>query len=69
MLTFRETMGGYEVLIDGKQFGWISKENGFFTDPTAVKEFIKVSPSQLMEIAKNVELIKQLGYIPFFLSH
>lgn len=63
MLTFKQTMDGYEVLVDGKQFGWISKR-GFFTDSTAVKEFLQVSSAQLREIAEKASLVQHYGHIP-----
>jgi len=55
VVTFDETMGGLAVMVNGKPFGHISKEHGFFTDSTVIREFIKVSASELREIAKKSE--------------
>lgn len=55
MVTFEQTMSGYSVYVDNKLFGWIDKERRFFTDPTVIKEFIQLSPSDLREIADKAE--------------
>lgn len=57
MVEFRTTMGGYEVIVDGQPFGHIDKD-GFFTDPTVVKDFMRVSSSDLREIADRVEMYR-----------
>ncbi len=57
MVTFPETGGGVRVEVNGKHFGWISKEHGFFTDPTVVKDFLEVSSFDLRKIAEEAEKI------------
>jgi len=66
MLSFKQTMGGYEVAVNGESFGHISQEHGFFTDPTVVKKFIEVPSTDLRELAEKVELVKLHGYLPAF---
>ena len=58
MVEFRHTMGGYEVRVDGNPFGHIVK-NGFFTDPTVVKNFMRVSSDDLRKIADKAEDYKK----------
>lgn len=61
MVDFKFTAsGGYEVMVNHKHFGWISRENGFFTDPTVVKSFLEVSSDDLRKIATKVEETKHL---------
>lgn len=61
MVEFGTSAGGYEVRVDGKLFGYIDK-NGFFTDPTVVKSFMRVSSDDLRQIADKVEEYKnQIG--------
>lgn len=63
MVEFKLTAGGgFEVLVDGKSFGYLQKSRGFFTDPTVVKDFLVVSPEDLVEIAKKADEIKTQGY-------
>lgn len=61
MVEFRETMGGFDVLVDGKLFGRLQKGNGFFTDPTVVREFLVVSPGDLIRIALKADEVKKHG--------
>jgi len=63
MVTYPSTAGGYEVLVNGKPFGWISKERGFFTDPTRLNTFIEVLPSDLRRIADAIEKVRA-GNLP-----
>lgn len=57
MVEFRLTMGGFEVVVDGKRLGYIQEPHkyGFFTGPTCVLDHIKVSPKDLREIADKTE--------------
>lgn len=59
MVRFPLTMGGHEVLVDGKKMGYI-ESRGFFTDPTVVREFTEVSPDDLRAIADKAEEIMRL---------
>lgn len=58
MVEFRSTMGGYEVRVDGQLFGHIDKD-GFFTDPTVVKDFMRVSSNDLRKIADKTDEYKR----------
>ena len=62
MLTFERTAGGYKVLVNNKHFGWIDKDDGFFSDSTVIKEFIPVSANDLRQIADKAEEVRKLGY-------
>ena len=55
MVTFELTAGGYTVKVNHQHVGWISRERGFFTDPTAIKEFIEISPADLKTIAEKAK--------------
>ncbi len=50
MVTFEPTMGGLRVIVNGDWCGYIDKE-GFFTEPTVVQHFIRMSPADLRDIA------------------
>jgi hypothetical protein len=54
MVDFRLTMGGYEVFVNEQTFGHISKDRGFFTDPTVVKCFMEMSADDLQTIQEKV---------------
>lgn len=53
-------MGGYKVLVDERCFGYISKERGFFTDPTAVRYFMEVSIEDFQAIQEKVREVVHL---------
>lgn len=55
MVEFRETGGGYEVIVDNIIFGYIDNINGFFIDPTTTKNFMIISPDDLKKIAEKAE--------------
>lgn len=55
MVEFELTMGGWAVFVDKKAFGHIDNTNTFFTSPGTIKEFVKLSPKDLREIADKVE--------------
>ncbi len=61
MVNFHQTMGGFDVLVDGKLFGRLQKGRGFFTDPAVVKEFLVVSPQDLNQIASKANEVKNYG--------
>ncbi len=62
MVAFVQTMGGYSVEVNDKPFGWISKERGFFTDPTVVKDFLEISSFDLRSIAAKVDEVRSQKY-------
>lgn len=49
-------MEGVSVEVDSLPFGHID-ELGFFTDPTVIREFMRVSPGDLKKIAERAEEI------------
>ena len=51
MVLFIPTMGGVDVNVNGQPFGHIDKD-GFFTGPTVVQSFLRISPHDLKSIAK-----------------
>lgn len=59
MVYFRPTMGGFEVFVNGKRFGYIQKpyDYGFFTSQTCIVDHIRIDPRDLREIADKVEEI------------
>ena len=61
MVTFKLSMGGFDVLVDGKLFGYLQKGDGFFTDSTVIKDFMKVSSADLTEIARKADEVKTHG--------
>ncbi len=63
MVEFRETIGGFDVLVDEKLFGRLQKGDGFFTSPTTVREFLIVSPEDLTRIALKADEVKKYGDI------
>ena len=68
MVELKQTMGGYEVLVNDKRFGYISQEHGYFTDPTVVKDFIEVSHWDLHFLAECSMHIKKTGH-PYHYSN
>jgi hypothetical protein len=63
VVNFTLTAGGYSVTVGGEHFGWISKERGFFTDPTVVKKFLEVSSDDLRRIAEKADEVKEVGLV------
>lgn len=61
MVEFKLTMGGFEVVVNGKTFGHLQKGDGFFTGPTVMREFLVVSPRDLVQIAKKADEVKRHG--------
>ena len=57
-LTFLPTQAGYQVSVNNITVGYISRERGFFTDPTAVASFVVISPQDLRVIADKVDDIQ-----------
>lgn len=58
MVSFRLSMGGFNVLIDEKVFGHVSRDRGFFIGPSVVKELMEISSEDLRVIASEVDSIK-----------
>ena len=61
MVTFELSMGGFDVLVDGKLFGRLQRGDGFFTDSTLVKSYMTVSSADLIEIALKADEVKRYG--------
>ncbi|MDP3710845.1 MAG: hypothetical protein Q8R29_03975 [bacterium] len=63
MVEFEMTMGGFKVLVglDRKTFGYISRNEGFFTDPTTIQKFMIVSSDDLREIARKTDEVRRGG--------
>ncbi|EKE08715.1 MAG: hypothetical protein ACD_17C00031G0001 [uncultured bacterium] len=62
MVEFQMTAGGYQVFVDEKPFGYISRERGFFTDPTVIKEFVAVNNYDLRAIADKAEEVQGVRF-------
>jgi len=60
MVAFKQTMGGYEVLINDEPFGFINRERGFFTDPTVVKSFMTVNIADFEMIVWKIRKVQNL---------
>jgi hypothetical protein len=60
MVAFQQTIGGYKVLVNEECFGYISKERGFFTDPTVVRGFMEVSIEDFRAIQEKIREIVHL---------
>lgn len=58
MVTFTLTASGFTVRVDDKAIGYISRERGFFTDPTVLKSFTVIDPEDLRTIANQVDMIQ-----------
>lgn len=63
MVKFRETMSGFDVLVDEKLFGRLQGGSGFFMSPTTVREFLIVSSEDLIAIALKADEVKKYGNI------
>ena len=61
MVIFQPTMGGFDVLVNEKIFGRLQKGDGFFTDPTVVRDFLIVSSGDLAKIALKADEVKVHG--------
>lgn len=61
MISLRHIVGGYEVLIDGKTFGYLQKSDGFSTGDSVIKCQISVSSGDLILIARHAAEVKEYG--------
>ena len=61
MVDFKMTIGGVDVLVNGKLFGHLQAGRGFFTDSTTIKEFLSVSPADLIQIALKADEVWMYG--------
>lgn len=65
MIDFHMTMGGFDVLKGGTRtrtlVGHISREYGFFIDPTTIQKFVALSLDDLRDIAYKVDQVRRGG--------
>ncbi len=63
MVNFKLTMGGYDAEVNGQLFGHISKERGFFLDPTTIRVFLEVPEKDLEVIALKAQEVRKYGNV------
>lgn len=64
MVRFELATCGFDVWVDNKLFGRLMGNVGFFTSPTAIREYIEVSSDDLTQIALKADEVKIHGSIP-----